>query len=63
MKATELDGQDLATVLAALRYSMGVLIACVVPAGGCDDAAALAFAIEQGDAALAAAGRLRSRLA
>lgn len=46
---------------AALENAVGTLLACVVPAGGCDDAAAIAYAIERGEAALAAAGRLMVR--
>ena len=43
----------------ALEEAMNVMLACVIPAGGCDDRATLRMAIEHGDAALAAAGRLR----
>lgn len=42
----------------ALEAAVNVMLACVVPASGCDDESHLADAIEQGEAALAAAGRL-----
>lgn len=45
----------------ALEEAVGCLLACVRPAGGCDDEAAIARAIDIGDNALAAAGRLRLR--
>ncbi len=45
----------------ALEAAMEVLVGCVQPLGGCDDAHDLACAIERGEATLAAAGRLRVR--
>jgi len=45
----------------ALEAMMEVLVGCVRPGPGCDDARDLAAAVERGEAALAAIGRLRVR--
>ena len=45
----------------ALEEVLNVLVGCVKPAGGCDDANYIANAIDRGEAALAAAGRMLVR--
>ena len=48
-------------LIEALENAVGALLYCARPGPGCDDATALADAVERGEAALAAVGRLKIR--